>query len=157
MIERALVRWYEHARHARGLPWRKKGRHFAYRVWVSETMLQQTRIATVIPYFERFVRAFPTAASLAEAPLERVMSHWSGLGYYRRARLLHAGAQQVVRDHAGKLPDHPDALRRIAGVGAYTAGAIASIAYGRAVPVVDGNVARVLARLYAIEIGRAHV
>ena len=120
-------------------------------MWVSETMLQQTRIATVIPYFERFVRSFPTVHALAEAPLDSVLSHWSGLGYYRRARMLHAAARQVVEEHDGRLPEGVDGLRSLAGVGAYTAGAIASIAYGRAEAVVDGNVARVLARLMAIE------
>jgi A/G-specific adenine glycosylase len=119
-------------------------------VWISETMLQQTRVETVIPYYERFLRELPTLGHLAEAPGEQVLALWSGLGYYRRARMLHAAAKQAAAEHGG-LPSEVHALRRLAGIGAYTAGAVASIAFGRAAALVDGNVARVLARLFAVE------
>ncbi len=114
-------------------------------------MLQQTRVAVVVPYYERFMRELPTVGALAEAPEERVLALWSGLGYYRRARMLHAAARQVALEHRGVVPSGLDELRRLAGVGAYTAGAVASIAFGRRAAVVDGNVARVLARLFAVE------
>jgi A/G-specific adenine glycosylase len=110
-------------------------------------MLQQTRVETVIPYYERFLKALPNVHALAEAPLDRVLELWSGLGYYRRARLLHRGAKDVTSVHGGELPRDAKSLRAISGVGRYTAGAIASIAYGEEAPIVDGNVARVLARL----------
>jgi A/G-specific adenine glycosylase len=154
-LQTALGRWY--GERARDLPWRATRRSRRpqapepYHVLVSETMLQQTRVATVVPYFERFVRELPTVHALAEATEERVLALWSGLGYYRRARLLHAAAQQVAREHGGHIPDDPEALAGLAGVGRYTAGAVASIAFGRPVPLVDGNVARVLARLFAVE------
>ncbi len=143
----ALLSWY--ARVRRDLPWRRT--RDPYAVWVSETMLQQTRVLTVVPYYERFLRELPTLSDLAEAPQERVLLLWSGLGYYRRARMLHAAAKQAVLLHGGALPSEVEDLRRLAGVGAYTAGAVASIAFGRRAAVVDGNVARVLARLFAIE------
>jgi A/G-specific adenine glycosylase len=146
-LRKALLSWY--GRFRRDLPWRKT--RDAYAIWVSETMLQQTRVETVVPYWERFVRELPTVQSLAEAPEERVLALWSGLGYYRRARFLHAAAKRVAREHGGRLPEEPEQLRSLEGVGAYTAGAIASIAFGRPAPLVDGNVARVLARLFAIE------
>jgi A/G-specific adenine glycosylase len=114
-------------------------------------MLQQTRVETVIPYYTRFLQRFPTAVTLAEAPLDDVLAAWSGLGYYRRARLLHAGAQAVVRDHAGELPREPLLRRALPGIGAYTAGAIGSIAFDLPEPIVDGNVARVLCRVLAID------
>jgi len=114
-------------------------------------MLQQTRVETVIPYYERFLRALPTIGELAEAPEERVLGLWSGLGYYRRARLLHAAARRVTRSGGGCLPSDPAELRRLEGVGRYTAGAVASIAFGKRAAVVDGNVARVLARLFALD------
>ena len=142
-----LLAWYAETR--RDLPWRRT--RDPYRVWVSETMLQQTRVETVVPYYERFLRELPTVGALAEATEQRVLSLWSGLGYYRRARMLHAAAKQVAEDHGGTLPGDAAKLRSLPGVGAYTAGAIASIAFGRAAPLVDGNVARVLARLFAIE------
>jgi A/G-specific adenine glycosylase len=113
-------------------------------------MLQQTRVETVIPYWERFVRELPDVRSLAEAPLSHVLSLWSGLGYYRRARMLHAAAQRLAREHDGRIPEEPEALARLEGVGAYTAGAVASIAFGKRAPAVDGNVARVLARIFSI-------
>jgi A/G-specific adenine glycosylase len=113
-------------------------------------MLQQTRAQTVIPYWQRFLRELPTVEALAEAPLGKVLSLWSGLGYYRRARMLHAAAGRVVREYGGSLPAEPDLLRRLEGVGAYTAGAVASIAFRRSVPAIDGNVTRVLARLFGV-------
>ena len=113
-------------------------------------MLQQTRVATVIPYYERFIERFPDARSLADSDLERVLALWSGLGYYSRARNLHRAAQQIVRDHDGVYPDEPDRAAALPGVGRYTLGAVLSIAYGAPLPVVDGNVIRVLARWFAI-------
>ncbi len=112
-------------------------------------MLQQTQVATVIPFYERFLERFPDVYVLADTPEERVLAAWSGLGYYRRARALRAAARVVVEHHGGRVPDDPDELRALPGVGRYTAGAIASVAYGRHEPVVDGNVRRVLSRLLA--------
>jgi A/G-specific adenine glycosylase len=146
LLRRTLLTWYRQSR--RDLPWRRT--RDAYAIWVSETMLQQTRVETVIPYWERFVRELPTVQSLAEAPEERVLGLWSGLGYYRRARMLHAAARRVVQEHGGTIPRELEQLRALEGVGAYTAGAIASIAFDEPAPLVDGNVARVLARLFAI-------
>ncbi|MET0341488.1 MAG: A/G-specific adenine glycosylase [Polyangiales bacterium] len=143
----ALLAWYD--AHARDLPWRRT--RDPYAIWVSEIMLQQTRVETVIPYFGRFLARFPSAQALAEAPLDDVLAVWSGLGYYRRARLLHAGAQAVVRDHAGELPRDALLRRALPGIGAYTAGAIGSIAFDLPEPIVDGNVARVLSRVLCID------
>ena len=142
-----LLRWY--AQGKRDLPWRRTSDPFA--VWVSEVMLQQTRVETVVPYYERFLARFPTVHALAEAPLDDVLARWSGLGYYRRARALHEAARDVARTHGGKLPDTVEGLRAIRGIGPYTAGAVASIAFGRRAAAVDGNVARVIARLFAID------
>lgn len=139
-----LLRWYAACR--RDLPWRRTKDPWA--IWVSEVMLQQTRVETVIPYYERFLARFPTPLALAEAPEDQVLAAWSGLGYYRRARLLHAGAKRAA---TGPIPDQREGLLALPGIGRYTAGAIASIAFGRTVGLVDGNVARVLARLFAIE------
>jgi A/G-specific adenine glycosylase len=133
----------------RDLPWRKS--RDPYAIWVSEIMLQQTRVATVIPYWQRWMGRFPSVQSLADAPLDDVLAHWAGLGYYSRARNLHRGARDVVERHGGALPRTAPALRAVPGIGAYTAGAIASIAHGERAPLVDGNVARVLARVFAIE------
>jgi A/G-specific adenine glycosylase len=145
--ERArLLAWYD--QHARDLPWRRT--RDPYAIWVSEIMLQQTRVDTVIPYYGRFLSRFPDARSLADAPLDDVLAHWSGLGYYRRARMLHQGAQRVVSDHAGRVPRDPEARRALPGVGRYTAGAIGSIAFDLPEPIVDGNVARVITRLCGI-------
>jgi A/G-specific adenine glycosylase len=148
-----LLRWYDV--HARDLPWRHT--RDPYRVWVSEVMLQQTRVETVLRYYAPFLRRFPTLRALARAPEDRVMAAWSGLGYYRRARLLHAGVRAVVARHGGRVPEHPEARWALPGVGRYTAGAIGSIAFGREEAVVDGNVARVLSRVHRIEtpLGRA--
>lgn len=142
-----LLAWYD--RHARDLPWRRT--RDPYAIWVSEIMLQQTRVETVIPYYERFLARLPDAASLARASEDLVLSLWSGLGYYRRARLLHRGAKEVVRAHGGRVPEDPIARAGLPGVGRYTAGAIGSIAFDRPEPLVDGNVARVFARLFGIE------
>jgi A/G-specific adenine glycosylase len=136
----ALISWYQQSR--RTMPWREEVS--PYRTLVSELMLQQTRVETVIPYFERFMRSFPTERALAEAPLERVLEHWSGLGYYSRARNLHAAARKVVE--LGGFPQTVAGLLELPGVGPYTAGAIASIALGLDAPLVDGNVERVLCR-----------
>ncbi|HEY4016321.1 MAG TPA: A/G-specific adenine glycosylase [Polyangiaceae bacterium] len=146
-LRTSLLDWY--ARTRRDLPWRRV--RDPYAIWVSETMLQQTRVETVIPYYERFMRELPTMLSLAEAPEERVLALWSGLGYYRRARMLHAAAKQVAESHGGRIPEEAGELLKLEGVGRYTAGAIASIAFGRRAALVDGNVARVLSRLFAIE------
>ena len=141
-----LLAWYD--QHARTLPWR--GIHDAYRTWVSETMLQQTRVETVIGYYDRFLQRFPTIADLAAAPEDDVLKLWEGLGYYSRARNLHKGAQQVMADFGGTIPAEVEQLRRISGIGPYTAGAIASIAFDQPVPAVDGNVIRVVSRLTGI-------
>lgn len=140
-----LLEWYD--THARELPWR--GIHNAYYTWVSETMLQQTRVETVLAYYERFIRRFPTVEALAAAPEDEVMKLWEGLGYYRRARNLHKGAQQVAA-MGGQLPRNVTALKKISGIGDYTAGAIASIAFDQPVPAVDGNVIRVVSRVMGI-------
>src|SRR5262245_17917919 len=141
-IATALVRWFRCAH--RDLPWRRT--RDPYAVWVSEIMLQQTRVDVVIPYYTRFLDRFPVVGALAEAPLEDVLAHWAGLGYYRRARQLHAAAAVVVREHAGRFPSDEPSLRALPGIGRYTAGAIRSIAFGEPAPIVDGNVARVLSR-----------
>ena len=142
-LRRSLQRWYR-ASH-RDLPWRRTTDPFA--IWVSETMLQQTQVATVQPFYDRFLERFPDVRTLAAADEEAVLAAWSGLGYYRRARNLHAGARDVVARFDGRLPDDPDELRTLPGVGRYTAGAIASLAFGVRAPIVDGNVKRVLSRL----------
>ena len=146
-IRRALVGWF--ARGHRDLPWRRT--RDPYAVWVSEIMLQQTRVETVTPYFERWLRRFPTVRALAEAPLDDVLAEWAGLGYYARARNLHAAARDVVATYEGRFPSTAAGLRALSGVGEYTAGAIASIAFGEAAPIVDGNVVRVLARVDALD------
>ena len=145
-IGHLLLPWYD--RFHRELPWR--GVQDPYAIWVSETMLQQTRVETVRSYFPRFMARFPSLAALAQAPLEDVLKCWEGLGYYRRAQNLHRGAQQVMDAYGGRLPADPAALRRITGIGPYTAGAIASIAFGIPCPAVDGNVIRVVSRVAGI-------
>ncbi len=146
-----LLAWYD--RHRRALPWRALPGEAAdpYRVWASEIMLQQTTIAAVKPYYERFMERFPTVQALAAAPSEAVMQAWAGLGYYSRARNLHACAKAVVAEHGGRFPDTEDGLRALPGIGAYTAGAVAAIAFDRPAAAVDGNVERVVTRLFAIE------
>ncbi len=144
-----LLVWYD--RHRRALPWRALPgvAPDPYRVWLSEIMLQQTTVAAVKPYFARFLERFPTVAALAAAPEEAVMGAWAGLGYYSRARNLHACAKAVAE--VGRFPDTVEGLRKLPGIGAYTAGAIAAIAFDRPAAAVDGNVERVVSRLYAIE------
>ena len=148
-----LLRWY--ARHRRDLPWRppmgSQQRVDPYRVLVSEAMLQQTQVATVVPYFLRFLERFPTVFDLARAGEQDVLRMWQGLGYYSRARHLHHAARYVVEQLNGEIPATVEALRALPGVGRYTAGAVASIAYGCRAPIVDGNVARVLCRLDCIQ------
>lgn len=142
-LRRRLLAWYR--RHARDLPWRRT--RDPWRIWVSEVMLQQTRVETALPYYATFLERFPTPSSLARARPEAVLRAWSGLGYYRRARHLQAAARIVVREHAGRV--EPDTFGRLPGVGRYTEGAVLSIAFDRRRPVLDGNVARVLSRLFA--------
>ena len=139
--------WFR--KNQRRLPWRDG--YDPYRVWVSEVMLQQTRMEVVLGYFERFVKRFPSVAALARASVHDVTAAWSGLGYYRRARMLRDGASDVMTRFGGTIPKTIDELMSIAGIGRYTAGAIASIAHGRRVPIVDGNIARIVARLFAID------
>ncbi|HXG22975.1 MAG TPA: A/G-specific adenine glycosylase [Chthonomonadales bacterium] len=143
----SLLDWY--AQNRRDLPWRHL-QDDPYAVWVAEIMLQQTQVATVIPYFERWMRRFPTVKALAQAPLEEVLHGWSGLGYYARARNLHRAAQAVMEHYGGNLPSDPAILASLPGIGRYTAGAICSIAFHQPAPLVDTNVARVLTRVFAI-------
>jgi len=145
-LRRPLLDWYR--RHRRDLPWRRT--RDPYRIWVSEVMLQQTTVKTATPYYEAFVAAFPDLASLARAGEEEVLARWSGLGYYHRARNLHRGARHVVERHGGRFPRSLDAALAVPGVGLYTASAVLSIAHGVPLPVVDGNVRRVLARVFAL-------
>ncbi len=142
-----LVGWFELV--ARDLPWRR--RRDPYAVWLSEIMLQQTRVETVVPYFERFLVRFPDVEALAGAEIDEVLKLWSGLGYYRRARVLYATAREVTSRYGGTFPGEAAALRELPGIGAYTAGAIASLAFDKREPLVDGNVARVFARLFGID------
>lgn len=142
-LSEPLLRWYD--AHKRDLPWRRT--NDPYRIWVSEVMLQQTRVDTVIPYYESFLARFPSVRHLARAHLDEVLSMWSGLGYYRRARMLHAAAECIAREHGGVFPDDEASVQRLPGVGRYTAGAILSIAFGKQVALVDGNVERVLSRV----------
>ena len=141
-----LLDWFD--RHARDLPWRRE--RTPYRVWVAEVMLQQTRVETVVPYYQRFLARFPTVESLAGAPLEDVLKLWEGLGYYARARNLHAAARQVLAAHDGRLPATFDELLALPGVGRYIGGAVASIAFGQDVAAVDGNARRVLCRVFDV-------
>ena len=146
-ISEALITWY--LKNKRDLPWR--GKKNAYHTWVSEVMLQQTRASAVIPYFERFILALPDPAALASCPSEKLMTLWQGLGYYSRARNLQAAAAVIVSDYGGIIPSTFEVLMSLPGIGRYTAGAIASIAYDQRVPAVDGNVLRIAARLSGYE------
>lgn len=141
----SLLAWY--SRNARSLPWRATSDPYA--IWVSEVMLQQTRVETVIPYYTRFLKRFPTVAALVAASEEELLKTWEGLGYYRRVRLLHQGAEEVLTRYGGRLPADPEALAALPGVGPYMAGALASIAFNLPVPAVDGNVIRVVTRVLA--------
>ncbi|HEY9151371.1 MAG TPA: A/G-specific adenine glycosylase [Anaerolineales bacterium] len=145
---RRLLAWYR--RNARTLPWR--GHPDSYAVWVSEIMLQQTRVETVIPYFHRWMGRFPTIQSLAEASEQDVLNLWEGLGYYSRVRNLHKAAKIVVEKYDGRLPRDPDALRQLPGIGRYTVGAIASMAFDMDVPTLDGNIRRVFARVFDVSL-----
>lgn len=145
-VTRPLLAWFR--RRARDLPWRRTDDPYA--IWVSEIMLQQTQVATVLPYYERFLRRFPTVEKLARARLDTVLKLWEGLGYYGRARNMHRAAKEIVKRFDGHWPRTKDQLLALPGIGAYTAGAVASIAFGQREPVVDGNVTRVLCRLFHI-------
>lgn len=147
LVPQVLLTWWD-AGHA-AYPWRKNPHPYA--VWIAEVMLQQTQITTVLPYYERWLAQMPTVAALAEASLGDVLKLWEGLGYYSRARNLHAAAGKVIAEYGGQLPDTVAELKTLPGIGPYTAGAIASIAFGRPVPVVDGNVIRVLSRLLDLD------
>ncbi|AQS54780.1 A/G-specific adenine glycosylase [Novibacillus thermophilus] len=146
-IQQNLLDWFKENK--RDLPWRRD--RDPYKVWVSEIMLQQTQVDTVTPYFNRFMKQFPTVFDLAAASEDEVMKAWEGLGYYARARNLHRAVRDVVAHYGGTVPDNKDDIARLKGVGPYTAGAILSIAYGKAEPAVDGNVMRVISRLFAID------
>ena len=143
-----LIEWHKHhGRH--DLPWQNT--HDPYRVWLSEIMLQQTQVATVIPYYEKFLGRFPTLEALAAAPVEAVMGLWSGLGYYARARNLHACAQTIMGEHGGKFPHDAETIAQLPGIGRSTANSIAAFCFGARKPILDGNVKRVLARQFGIE------
>jgi len=145
-LQKNIVQWY--TKNQRPMPWRNT--NDPYKIWVSEVMLQQTQVETVIPYYKRFIVQFPSVQHLAKAPLSHVMKAWEGLGYYSRARSLHAAAFQVVHQYHGKIPSTKEALLSLPGVGLYTAGAILSIAFQRPAPILDGNVIRVLSRIFHV-------
>lgn len=145
-FRQALVEWFN--KEQRDLPWRRT--NDPYQIWVSEVMLQQTRVDTVIPYYERFIGSFPTMEALANAPEEELLKHWEGLGYYSRARNLQAGVREVIESYGGIVPDNRHDISTLKGVGPYTAGAILSIAYSKPEHAVDGNVMRVLSRVLKI-------
>lgn len=142
-----MLPWFR--KNKRDLPWRKTAD--PYKIWISEIMLQQTQIKTTTPYYERWIREFPDVTALANAPLGKVLKGWEGLGYYTRAKNIHKTAKIIAGDYRGKFPDSFEKIHALPGIGRYTAGAIASIAFGIAVPVLDGNVMRVLARLFALK------
>lgn len=146
LFQENLLAWFE--QNMRSLPWRQD--RDAYKIWVSEIMLQQTQVDTVIPYFNAFINKYPTLDHLAEAAEEKVLKQWEGLGYYSRARNLHQAVQEVQQKYASIVPDRLEDISSLKGVGPYTAGAILSIAYGRKEPAVDGNVMRVMARVFAL-------
>jgi len=152
-FRRALLAWYD--RHRRDLPWRRD--RDPYRVWVSEIMLQQTRVAAVLDHYARFLERFPTLQSLAAARQASVLAIWSGLGYYHRARRMHQAAKVIARERDGRFPHTADEWLELPGIGRYTAAAIASIAFDEPVAVVDGNVERILQRLLGNESGRVRV
>jgi A/G-specific adenine glycosylase len=146
LLGRKLLAWYKH--HQRSLPWRNT--NDPYRIWISEIMLQQTQVNTVIPYYQRFIKSFPNVRTLADAPVQDVLKIWENLGYYSRARNIHAASRIIINQWDGRIPDKLEEIKAIPGIGEYTAGAILSIAYGQAVPAVDGNVRRILSRVFAI-------
>jgi A/G-specific adenine glycosylase len=145
-VRRQLLYWFD--RHARDLPWRRT--RDPYVIWISEVMLQQTQVASVIPYFERFLRAFPSLSALAEAGEPQVLRLWEGLGYYSRARNLHRAARLLTAEHAGHLPNDPELLRQLPGFGRYTANAVLSQAFDRRLPILEANSRRVLCRLLGV-------
>ena len=147
-LSQRILAWYQE--NARVLPWR--GHPDSYAVWVSEIMLQQTRVETVIPYFERWMRQFPSITALAEAPEQAILSAWEGLGYYSRARNLHKAASVVAAEFGGQLPQEISLLRKLPGIGRYTAAAIASIAFNQDVATIDGNLRRVFARVFDVSL-----
>ncbi|HVO30475.1 MAG TPA: A/G-specific adenine glycosylase [bacterium] len=142
----ALLAWFDE--HKRDMPWRRT--RDPYAIWLSEIMLQQTRVETVVAYWTKFLQKWPTVVDLAKAPIDEVLAAWAGLGYYARARNLHAAAKKIRDEHGGTFPSTPEAVRELPGVGRYTAGAILSIAFEKPEPLVDGNVVRVLARVHAL-------
>ena len=146
-IRRNLLAWYR--KHKRELPWRQTSD--AYSIWVSEVMLQQTQVNTVLPYYRKFLKHFPDVESLAKADLQSVLKSWEGMGYYARARNLHRAAQIIVTDHDSKIPTDWEVIRKLPGIGEYIAAAVLSIAFNQPYPVIDGNVKRVLARLKGID------
>ncbi len=145
-IQNRLLRWFK--KNARDLPWRKATN--PYSIWISEIMLQQTQVPTVIPYYQEFLRTFPTIRQLAKADLSRVLAIWEGLGYYSRARNLHQASREILSRFNGKVPDNLSDLLSLPGIGRYTAGAVLSIAFNKEAPILDGNVKRVLSRLFAV-------
>ncbi len=145
-ISKTLLPWYQ--KNKRPLPWRET--KDPYKIWVSEIMLQQTQVKTVIPYYHRWLEKFPDISSLSRAPFDSVVKLWEGLGYYRRARNLHETAQIIAKEHGGKFPSDAETVYSLPGIGKYTGGAILSIAFGKPAPILDGNVARILSRLFAI-------
>ncbi len=147
LFRRRILGWFD--RHKRDLPWRRTGD--AFRIWVSEVMLQQTQVSTVIPYYRRFIKTFPTVRALAQAPKDRVMKLWEGLGYYARAQNLQAAAREVVSRHKGRIPADPHLFSSLPGVGTYTAAAVCSMAFGAPLAAVDGNVKRVLSRVRDVD------
>ncbi len=152
-FRRALLSWYR--RHRRDLPWRRT--RDPYRIWVSEIMLQQTRVAAVLEHYRMFLKRFPDLRALATASESAVLAAWSGLGYYRRARMLHRCAQEIVSNNRSKFPHDPDTLRALPGIGRYTAGAIASIAFDQPIAVVDGNVERVVQRMVGATLSQREI
>ena len=147
IFSKSIIKWYE--QHKRDLPWRNI--KDPYRIWLSEIILQQTRVEQGLPYYEKFIKNFPSVKHLASAPADKVMKLWQGLGYYSRARNLHATAKEVVKTHKGKFPDEHADVIKLKGVGAYTAAAILSFAFEKPYAVVDGNVYRLLSRYFGID------
>ena len=146
-IAESIINWYSF--HKRDLPWRKTRN--PYFIWISEVMLQQTQVETVIPYYKRFLSRFPTIEALSRASLQEVLKVWENMGYYARARNLHAAAKEIMHRFGGEIPNTWHELTALPGIGSYTAGAILNMAFGEHVPAVDGNVRRVLSRLFAID------
>lgn len=149
-FRKILLDWYDKQEADHNFPWRETGD--PYHIWISEIMLQQTRTDTVIPYYERFIKAFPTIKDLAQAPEEKVLKMWEGLGYYSRARNLKEAAMQIVLHHQGIFPNNPEEIIKLKGIGPYTAGAISSIAFNLPIPAIDGNLMRVFSRLFEIDL-----